>query len=146
MSLTVEFFRVETSRCTHDDAGLPITPRISDFPYGTTCDLVCSVERGPSSPLRGGSANNIYVIPAPNKLKSHTATLLAAASCVPAIFLLISNWNKICEINRKAKEASKRGLHAEVQALTGFDNTNNQWNRTGWGPGETALVMVITLI
>ena len=53
--------------------------------------------------MRGGSANNIYVIPAPDKLTFGTATLLAAACCIPAILSLISMWNKILEINWKAR-------------------------------------------
>jgi hypothetical protein len=53
--------------------------------------------------MRGGSANNIYVIPAPDKFSFGMATLLAAACCVPAILSLISMWNKILEINWKTR-------------------------------------------
>lgn len=60
--------------------------------------------------MRSGSVNNIYVIPAPNKLTFNTATLLAAACCVPAILSLISMWNKILEINWK-----KRFGHGEKE-------------------------------
>jgi hypothetical protein len=53
--------------------------------------------------MRGGSVNNIYVIPAPDKLTFGTATLLAAACCIPAILSLVSMWNKILEINWKSR-------------------------------------------
>lgn len=58
---------------------------------------------GPFSPLRTDSANNIYVIPAPDKLTFGTATLMAAACCVPAILSLVSMWNKILKINWKRR-------------------------------------------
>jgi hypothetical protein len=103
LSLTVGFFRIKTSDCTHDEAGRPISPDARDFPYGTRCGLTCSVEQGPYSPMRRGSANNIYVIPAPDKLTFGTATLLAAACCIPAILSLLSMWNKILEINWKTR-------------------------------------------
>jgi hypothetical protein len=104
LSLTVEFFRSKTSDCTHDDFGNPIFPTEDDFfNYNTTCGLTCNVTAGPFSPMRRGSANNIYVIPAPDKLTFGTATLLAAACCIPAILSLISMWNKILEINWKTR-------------------------------------------
>jgi hypothetical protein len=53
--------------------------------------------------MRGGSANNIYVIPAPDKLTFGAATLLAAACCIPAILSMVSMWNKILEINWKTR-------------------------------------------
>jgi hypothetical protein len=51
--------------------------------------------------MRGGSANNIYVIPVPDKLTFGMATLLAAACCIPTVLLLIAVLNKILEINWK---------------------------------------------
>ncbi|KAI9367636.1 hypothetical protein BJX61DRAFT_283710 [Aspergillus egyptiacus] len=96
LSITVELFRVSPSTCTHDDSGNPISPVVSNFPYSnvtrTTCNLHCSIEEGPSSPLRGGSANEIYVVPSPYKLTFGTVTLLAAACCVPAIVSLFHFW------------------------------------------------------
>lgn len=53
--------------------------------------------------MRGGSANNIYVVPVPTILTFNTATLLAAACCIPAILSLISMWNKILKINWKSR-------------------------------------------
>ena len=101
LSLTVEFFRTNASDCTHDESGHPISPTVGEFRYGTLCGLSCSVKDGPHSPLRRGSANNIYVIPSPDKLTFATATLLAAACCVPAILSLVSIWNKILKDNWK---------------------------------------------
>lgn len=104
MSLTAEFFRISTSSCALDDSHNPISPNPAKFPYlGAMCGLTCSPTSGPYSPLRGGSVNNIYVIPAPDKLSFDTALLLAAACCIPAILSLISMWNKILEINWKTR-------------------------------------------
>lgn len=47
--------------------------------------------------------NNIYVIPAPDKLSFDTVTILAAACSIPAILSLVSMWNKILEINWKSR-------------------------------------------
>ncbi|KAF3761636.1 hypothetical protein M406DRAFT_357810, partial [Cryphonectria parasitica EP155] len=90
LSLTVEFFRAD-----------PVSCRTDDFKYGEngTCGLTCSTDKGPYSPLRGGSQNNIYVIQAPDILGFGTATLLAAACCIPAILSLVSMWNKILKLN-----------------------------------------------
>jgi hypothetical protein len=109
LSLTVEFYRISTSDCTQDDSGNPI-PDETEFPYskGTTCGLVCSIEDGPFSPMRTESASNIYVIPAPDKLTSGTATLLAAACCIPAILFLVSMWNTILENNWKSRFGAGR--------------------------------------
>jgi len=103
LSLTVEFFRIKSTDCTHADDGTPMSSHASDFPYGNSCGLICDVDRGPFSPMRGGSANNIYVIPAPERLTFGTATLFSAACCVPAILSLVSMWNKILEVNWKAR-------------------------------------------
>ncbi|KAF8855957.1 hypothetical protein BDZ45DRAFT_594913 [Acephala macrosclerotiorum] len=107
LSLTVEFFRVNPSPCPTDNNGNPITS-IKSFPYGnTTCGLTCDVNLGPFSPLRQGSANNIYVIPTPQRLTVDTATLFAAGCCIPAILSLVSMWKKILEINWKDRFGDK---------------------------------------
>lgn len=93
LSLTAEFFRATP---------VPCPP--SDFSWGQdSCNLTCSVDLGPTSPLRNGSQNNIYVIKAPDMLTFGTATLLAAACCIPAILSLVSMWNKILKINWKKR-------------------------------------------
>ncbi|QSZ32101.1 hypothetical protein DSL72_001670 [Monilinia vaccinii-corymbosi] len=99
LSLTVEFIRISTSPCTVDGNGHPVYFTVGNFSYESSCDLTCDVDSGPHSPMRGGSANNIYVIPAPDKLTFDTVTLLSAACCIPAILSLVSMWNKIRETN-----------------------------------------------
>ena len=105
LSLVVEFYRISTTPCFKDNLGKPVSLDKHQFPYGdeSMCGLTCSVKDGPFSPLRGGAVNNIYVIPAPNRLAFGTATLLAAACCIPAILSLASMWNKILEINWKKR-------------------------------------------
>lgn len=53
--------------------------------------------------MRRGSANDIYVIPAPDKLTFGTATLLSAACCVYAVLWLASMLEKILELNWKLR-------------------------------------------
>lgn len=53
--------------------------------------------------MRKGATDDIYVIPAPHWVTFGTATLLAAACCIPAILSLISMWEKILEINWKSR-------------------------------------------
>jgi hypothetical protein len=102
LSLTVEFFRLKSSDCM-DDNGNPISTSASEFDFGISCGLTCDTVNGPFSPMRGGSANNIYVIPAPERLTFGTATLFSAACCIPAILSLVSMWNKILEVNWKTR-------------------------------------------
>ena len=94
VSLTVEFFRSKSVPC-----------RADEFAYGMddACGLTCSVQHGPSSPLRAGAQNNIYVIESPRVLSFAAATLLAAACCIPAILSLITMWNKILHKNWKKR-------------------------------------------
>ncbi|KAF2273746.1 uncharacterized protein EI97DRAFT_382758 [Westerdykella ornata] len=106
LSLIVEFYRATPLACSKDDAGNPLSPNANDFPYEkATCSLVCSEKEGPFSPMRGGAACNIYVIPAPERLTFNTALILAAACCIPAILsvaftsiqILDNNWKKKSE-------------------------------------------------
>ncbi|KAK3333010.1 hypothetical protein B0T19DRAFT_416941 [Cercophora scortea] len=99
LSLTVEFFRISTFDCMQN--GEPVPVNDTAFPYGDpfTCGRTCSSDQGPFSPMRGGSANNIYVIPQPTILTFGTATFLSAMCCVPPILSLISMWNTILKIN-----------------------------------------------
>lgn len=114
LSLTVEFFRASTVSCPS-----------SDFSYGEdACGLTCSVDNGPWSPMRGGAQNNIYVIKAPRRLNLGTATLLAAACCIPAILSLVSMWNKILKQNWK--RAYRAG---------GDDRDNESWDGKSTSPG-----------
>ncbi|KAI0388867.1 hypothetical protein F5Y17DRAFT_171942 [Xylariaceae sp. FL0594] len=104
LSLTVEFFRIETKSCGFDDSGNPIDPfNAYVFPYNNAdCNLTCtSNPGGPVSPIRQGAANEIYVIPAPQRLTFSVVTLLAAGSSIPPILTLLFTWEKILDINWK---------------------------------------------
>jgi hypothetical protein len=57
--------------------------------------------------MRQGASNNIYIIPAPDRLTFGTATLLAAGCCIPAILSLVSMWTKILETNWKSRFAPR---------------------------------------
>ncbi|KAJ5242738.1 uncharacterized protein N7469_001065 [Penicillium citrinum] len=98
LSLTVEFIRIEPIDCPLDDPASSQWAQNRTFSYNSKCGMVCG-EDGPYSPLRQGAADNIYVIPVPQELTFNTATLIAAACCVPAILSLVSTWIKILEIN-----------------------------------------------
>lgn len=93
LSLTVEFFRATPVSCPADEFTWdPVDGNTS------ICGLTCDVDAGPFSPLRGGSQNNIYVIQAPDIVPLGSATLLAAACCIPAILSLVPTWIKIQKI------------------------------------------------
>lgn len=98
LSLTVEFIRLEPTRCPPDDPATIEWAQTRQFSYNSSCSMVCG-EDGPFSPLRQGASNNIYVIPVPHELTFNAATLLAAACCIPAILSLVSTWIKILERN-----------------------------------------------
>ncbi|CBF82136.1 hypothetical protein AN5303.2 [Aspergillus nidulans FGSC A4] len=84
------------SKCTHDDNGNPVLSDPARFPYeAASCGLRCSAQEGPFSPIRVGSADEIYVIPSPHRLTFGTATLLAAACCVPAVVSLLYFWSLV---------------------------------------------------
>jgi hypothetical protein len=108
LSLAVEFYRSNTHPCP---TGTTTVPSLGAFPYGdeNICGLVCSEKNGPFSSLRQGATSEIYVVPGPATLPFGMAMFLAAAECVPAILSLISMWNKILEINWKARRG--RGAH-----------------------------------
>jgi hypothetical protein len=94
--LSVEFHRETAVPCTSDDFGNPISPIVGMFPYGNaTCGLTCSVNNGPYSPIRSGSTNNIYVVPAPSTFTSRSAILVAVASCGPAAIMIFVMFNGI---------------------------------------------------
>jgi hypothetical protein len=83
IALCVEFYRVAPTDCEFDDAGERI-PSVKLFPYGkANCRLKCSETEGPYSPLRGGAASEIFVVPIPHRLTFNAAMLLAAGFCIP---------------------------------------------------------------
>ncbi|GAB0138133.1 hypothetical protein EsDP_00006377 [Epichloe bromicola] len=105
LSLTVEFYRVQPVLCTMDGQGAPLSSDPKNFPYDAqpACNMICTADTGPQSPMRGGAANNKYVIPAPDKLTLGTGTLLCAACCVHSVLWLASMMDKILEINWKSR-------------------------------------------
>ncbi|KAI1764388.1 hypothetical protein GGR53DRAFT_322150 [Hypoxylon sp. FL1150] len=123
LSLTVEFFRINSSPCNYDSPSFPRRPTPDDFDHlYHVCGIPCSVDEGPFSPLRQGSANEIAIIPTPSKFTFNAATLVAAACCIPAVLSLASMWNKILEINWK----SKFGRRDEDQLIEGTNGATVQ--------------------
>jgi hypothetical protein len=120
LSLTVEFYRSRTSDCSYDDFGNPISSNSANFPYGqnVTCGLICSTELGPFSPMRRGSADNIYIIPAPEKLTFGTATVLAAACCIPTVLSLVAMGSRILGISAESS-FSKNDIDLNFEAIEG---------------------------
>lgn len=67
ISLTVEFYRVsnQPTPCWYDNDGNPLDST-QPFPYeNANCSLRCNTEY-PQSSVRGGSADNIYVVSSEN--------------------------------------------------------------------------------
>jgi hypothetical protein len=102
ISLCIEFYRVTTADC-------PSTASAKGFEYGDEmCGMICSEEEGPFSPMRGGSASNIYVVPVPSRLTFNAAMLLAAGICIPAILSLLFTADKILEVNWKRRKGAQQ--------------------------------------
>lgn len=121
LSLTVEFLRTATHQCLQTDAGLPLT-HISQWNYGDVCGLTCSPDAGPFSPMRQDAADNIYVIPAPTVFTLGTATLLSAACCIPPVLSMVSMWNKILQINWRARFGNEPNPEDMHQPIEGTNN------------------------
>ncbi|KAI6085022.1 hypothetical protein F4821DRAFT_162852 [Hypoxylon rubiginosum] len=123
LSLTVEFFRINSVACNYDLPSFPREPTPDDFDHlYQVCHIPCSINEGPFSPLRQGSANEIAIIPTPSKFTFNAITLVAAACCIPAVLSLASMWNKILEINWK----SKFGRRDEDQFIEGTNGATIQ--------------------
>lgn len=122
LSLTVEFFRLEPTICPPDNPATLEWSQTGKFPYGSMCDMTCG-NGSPSSPMRKDASDNIYVIPAPQELTFNTATLLAAACCIPAILSLVSTWIKILEHNwetlARREQTADDGEKPEDQIIEG---------------------------
>jgi hypothetical protein len=102
ISLCIEFYRVTATDC-------PLITSTKDFVYGTTmCGMVCSEQDGPFSPMRGGAASNIYVVPVPSRLTFNAAMLLAAGICIPAILSLLFTADKILDVNWKRRRGTQQ--------------------------------------
>jgi hypothetical protein len=88
--------------------------------------LTCSEQDGPFSPLRGGAASEIYVIPVPHRLTFNATMLLAAGLCIPAILSLIFTWDKILEINWKERSQQTED---SLQPVEGANVTVGEMSR-----------------
>jgi hypothetical protein len=83
IALCIEFYRAEPSDCRIDRRGNAVSGG-KNFPYGNVqCNFTCSENEGPFSPIRGGAASEIFVIPIPTRLTFNAAMLLAAGFCIP---------------------------------------------------------------
>lgn len=107
--------------------------------------------------MRGGSANNVYVIPAPHKFPFSTATLVAAACCIPAILSLLFMAFKILEIQWRTRighegddeqvDAPIEGTNgATIGKMRGIDNMIKYFLSVVEIPVFSALVLAILVI
>ncbi|KAJ5806883.1 hypothetical protein N7474_010475 [Penicillium riverlandense] len=120
LSLTVEFIRLAPTQCPPDNSATKEWILTGQFPYKSKCGMICGDKGGPVSPLRKYSADNIYVIPMPHEITFSTATLLAAACCIPAILSLVSTWIKILEKNwEKLARGDRQTENSDEQPIKG---------------------------
>jgi hypothetical protein len=120
LALAVEFFRAHSVPCMDDGTGQPVYRGFA-FPYGnTTCGLSCSSDdpNSPMSPMRTGSADNIYVIPTPNVIGFGAGTLIAAACCIPGVLSMITTYQKILKTNW-AKQAGGAEVDEVIEGTNG---------------------------
>jgi hypothetical protein len=113
IALCVEFYRVEPTECRYDNAGRILRGVNDFFNSNATCNLICSEADGPFSPLRGGAASEIFVIPVPKRLTFNAGMLLAAGFCIPVsgycFFLwLVSESRTYCLLGHMSEH--NRGL------------------------------------
>lgn len=83
------------------------------------CNLLCDPDRGPHSPLRGGSGDNIYVIPTPSVLSFNAVVILAAGCCIQAILSLIFMLDKIYDINFKPRSKTAKNENEMIDGTNG---------------------------
>jgi hypothetical protein len=82
IALCVEFYRATPLDCHLDKYGHAVSRE--NFPWGNAqCNFTCSETEGPFSPIRGGAASEIFVVPVPSRLTFNAAMLLAAGFCIP---------------------------------------------------------------
>lgn len=150
----VEFYRSTPIDCNGSSASSNVGQFLGN--QNPMCGFNCSVGNGPTSPLRGGSTNNIYIIPAPDKLTFNTATLFAAACCIPAILSLISMCFKILEINWKSRfgrdeydenaDGSSEELDGANTVEKGVENMIRLWLRALEIPVYAAAILAILIL
>ncbi|KAJ5342071.1 hypothetical protein N7541_011195 [Penicillium brevicompactum] len=155
LSLIVEFMRLEGIPVPGNEAASIAWATNKRFPYGNSVGLRCSPEDGPTSSLREGSTDNIYVIPVPDQLSFNTATLFAAACCIPAILSLVSigirildnNWEKLSGGRRKQQpdEAIRGTNGATVNHMTAIGEKIKDWMSLIEVPVMAAAVLAILI-
>ena len=155
LSLIVEFMRLEGIPVPGNEAASIAWATDKGFPYGDSVGLRCSPEDGPTSSLREGSTDNIYVIPIPEQLSFNTATLFAAACCIPAILSLVSigirildnNWEKLSGGRRKQQpdEAIRGTNGATVNHMTAIGEKIKDWMSLIEVPVMAAAVLAILI-
>lgn len=101
LSLTVEFCRTKTHPCPYDDSGQPTStnPHLFNYNNPPSCKITCSIAQGPFSGIRQGSANNIFLVPAPERITFGMGTLFSAGCCIPPVLYLVYMWIKILKNN-----------------------------------------------
>jgi hypothetical protein len=123
--LTVEFCRTKTHACLYSDSGLPTSTdaRVFNYTYPPTCNLTCSAVTGPFSRIRQGSANNVFVVPAPERITFGMGTLFSAGCCIPPVLYLMSIWIKILKHNWTEdwaiREDDEQGAGGSTKATPG---------------------------
>lgn len=155
LSLIVEFMRLKGIPVPGTEAASIAWAANKGFPYGDSCGLRCSPEEGPTSSLREGSTDNIYVIPIPDQLSFNTATLFAAACCIPAILSLVSMWIKILDNSweklsggkrkQKPDEAIRGTNGATVNHMTAIGEKIKDWMSLIEVPVMAAAVLAILI-
>lgn len=114
LALCVEFYRVTPTDCSVN-FDINAHRGSADFlKQQPKCNITCSEALGPHSPLRGGAAADVFVIPVPHVLTFNAAMLLAAGFCIPGILSLIFTWDKVLEANWKRRRPVEE-LDARIQ-------------------------------
>jgi hypothetical protein len=65
--------------------------------------------------MRGGTGNNIYVIPTPHRLTFGTAMLLAAACCIPASLSLLYLVPQVIRLRKQTRATDVEILDAPIE-------------------------------
>lgn len=128
LALCVEFYRVTPTDCNININANSPRGSAAFLQQQPNCNLTCSESAGPKSPLRGGSAADIYVIPVPQILTFNAGMLLAAGFCIPAILSLMFTWDKVLQTNWKRRrhveelDARIEGANMTVRELRNINN------------------------
>lgn len=108
--------------------GIPLTGSPRDFlKRAAACGLKCTEEDPPFSPMRGGAARNVYVIPAPDKLTFNTALIIGVGCCIPAILSLAFTSIQDLENSYKRRfdpEDMRQDLNQHISGTNNFTLRN----------------------